>query len=514
MNEYECAKYNSAPHDARVRELFEFLPDPHLMTDSALVVHEANAAACELLATPAASLCGRPLAAWIENDQRDRFTDAASSLATKSDFSLDVHLRTRAGRSVRAVLAAKTRPNRAEIVWTARPLSGLLRANRDKDDLLARERQIRKQLEAGHRAKDRLLAILARDLRSPLNAVLGWTHLLQNEVLDKSARDKALSRIERNVRLQVDLIDGMLDISRIASHDVQLDIRPVDLTGLVGRIVGATNERAIELGVSLSLYAAESLVVFGDAARLEHVVDTLLMTALSSVASGGSIGVTLFRTESSIVLRVMEDGQGMPTSLVPHAFDCREGAGDMAASAGERSLRLFVVRNLVELHGGSIRADKLAGDSASMFTVTLPCRNATLAKGTVISTFDRTLADVCVLLVDDDHDACDLVALMLRRCGAKVTIASHVASVAESLARTRIDVILCAIGAADGEGTELLASLRAHHPHDTPAIGLGIENTEAAVLASIEAGFDAYLVRPVVVDDLLAAVKRVLAPRP
>ena len=261
--------------------------------------------------------------------------------------------------------------------------SELERANRDKAELLERERHLRAQLEDEHAAKDRLLSMLARDLRAPLNAVLGWTQLLRREKLDESARDRGLATIERNARALLRLVEELLDISRMARGGAQLERFPVELRELVQRVVEgvATEARERKVDVRLAL-GEEALLVAGDRRRLEQVTSHLLSNALKFTPPGGTITFTLDHDGATARLVVADSGQGITPDLLPHVFDpFHDGSTDYGGASYEAlGLGLYIVRQFVIMHGGEVVAESQGFGHGSRFVVTLPLASASKAR--------------------------------------------------------------------------------------------------------------------------------------
>lgn len=247
----------------------------------------------------------------------------------------------------------------------------LERALRDKEELLERERRRCAELELTNRAKDRLLALLANDLRAPVHAVLGWTQLLRREVLDRAARERAFATIEQNAQTQATLIAELLDVSRMAADREQLTLAPVD----VGELVARAAEDASAGGVELVIHASEGVFVLGDRDRLAKVVATLLANAIASTSAPGRIDVEATADGQDACIVVRDTGRGIEPSALPRVFDLPAEEGALAARSGH-GLGLHVARHLVEVHGGAIAAASDGPGRGATFTVRLPLRSA------------------------------------------------------------------------------------------------------------------------------------------
>lgn len=396
-------------------------------------------------------------------------------------------------------------------------LRTLERANRDKDDLLARERDLRTQLEEAHVAKDRLLAVLAHDLRTPINAILGWTELLRREQLDHHTRDRALATIEHNARAQQRLLDELLDISRVSAGDVQLEREPVDLAELVQRcadaLAPAARDRGLELRCSRS---PEALVVAGDRRRLQQITTKLLSNALDATPRGGRVAVTAARDGLAARITVEDTGRGISREVLPHLFEpsrVEAGAASVAAGVG---LSLYIVRRSVEMHSGSVFAESEGAGKGARFTVTLPAVAASqrgrpseppsAAPPSRDGASRGVLAGARVLVVDDEEDARELLAAMLRHRGANVTAAADVTTALAAFDACPVDVVVSDLGMPGRSGFDLARELRAR-PNATTLIAVSGFASPDEVERAYGAGFDVHLAKPIEPAELIALIR-------
>ncbi|MBX3192767.1 MAG: response regulator [Labilithrix sp.] len=526
----------------RCRELFAVAPFAHFITDRHGVITDVNAAACRAVAMDVRVIRTRPLAAFVESGDLPAFRAMLASLEPHVTKSTEIRLCSRVGRVFWAELRACASRSGEHVLWAARDIAEqretaallqgtaselesrvafrteeLTRALLDKDELLARERELREQLEAANRAKDRFLAILSHDLRGPLNAVLGWTSLLRRELLDIATRDKALATIERNARIQAELIDGLLDVSRITAGKMQLDLQALDL-GLIARgVLEAVTPSAREKGVALADELGDAAApILGDAGRLRQVISNLLGNAVKFTPSGGEIRLRIALEGPSVRLIVSDTGRGIAADVLPHVFECFKQGGDPTIGRAGLGLGLFIVRHLVEMHGGTVSAESAGEGRGATFTVTIPMRKGLVAApldkaGLPQALEDVELEGVRVLLVEDEVDTRDILAMTLRRHGADVVTAADAETAVQVFAAFAPDVIVSDIGLPFADGNELIKLVRSSpQGREVAAIAVsGYASTDDAQRA-LEAGFDGHIPKPLSSSDLLDAIGGVM----
>jgi signal transduction histidine kinase/DNA-binding NarL/FixJ family response regulator len=388
-----------------------------------------------------------------------------------------------------------------------------LRASEARFQQLAETaQQARLAAESASSAKDDFLATASHELRTPLNAILGWARLLQSGELDAAAVARAIDIIDRNANAQVRLIEDILDGSRIISGKLQLEIRPLDMTVLVGAALDAVRAAAeakrIVLTMRLDPAAAR---VFGDPDRLQQVIWNLVTNAIKFTPKDGTVDVSLRRVGTDIELRVRDSGEGIDPEFLPHVFErFRQADGSTTRRHGGLGLGLALVRHLVEAHGGAVRAASEGPGLGATFAITLPVQAvfAEAALGTPPgSSADRAfvpgpahLSGVRVLVVDDEADARDLVATALSARGALVTTASSAAEALERLAGGSFAAMVSDVGMPDVDGYELVARVRAGTPARgvrLPTVALTAYSREEDRRRALEAGFDAHVAKPV-----------------
>jgi signal transduction histidine kinase len=398
----------------------------------------------------------------------------------------------------------------------------LRETERQREALLAGEREARAEAQAANVAKDEFLATLSHEMRTPLNAVLGWTRMLRSGQLSAERAQHALEVIERNARSQAGLIEDLLDVSRIIAGKLRLNLRPVDLGAVVHATLDEMRHAAEVKHVELHDRIDATGRVMGDADRLRQVVMNLLSNAVKFTPAGGRIDVILGTDGSAMVLTVADTGMGISPAFLPQVFDRFRQANSTSTRAhGGMGLGLAIVRHLVELMGGSVRADSPGEGQGATFTVTLPLVPATPAAvaGPAGETGDpdaalrgipaNLLAGLQVLVVDDDEDSAELAESALKQAGAVVRRADSVAAALSALAEAPPDLAISDLAMPDADGFELIRQIRSH-PADRvrtlPVIALTAHARAVDRDKVLNAGFQMYLKKPVEILRLQSAV--------
>jgi CheY-like chemotaxis protein len=364
---------------------------------------------------------------------------------------------------------------------------------------------------AANRAKDEFLATVSHELRSPLTAMLGWAQLLKLG-LPEARRDAAVRAIERNALAQAELIDDLLDMSRIASGTMRLETSPFELGPIVEAAIESLRPEIQAGGVAVRYTAAASGTLMADPKRVQQIVRNLLDNAVKFTPRGGHVEVGLTATASTVRLSVVDDGAGISREFLPHVFD-RFKQADGSSSRAHRGLGLglAITRRLVELHGGTIRAASEGPGRGASFTVELP-RSGQPAKtaGTSATTREAGALDgLTVLVVDDEADVREVLVSLLEQSGARATAAASATEALAAITRERPDVLLSDLGMPGEDGYTLIRELRAR-PSDEggsiPAIAVsgfaGVEDRRRALAA----GFQTHLAKPVNTSELLATI--------
>jgi PAS domain S-box-containing protein len=364
-------------------------------------------------------------------------------------------------------------------------------AEEERDALLMRERDARRQAQESDRLKDEFLATLSHELRTPLTAILGWSTLLRKGEVEEASFDRAIETIERNARSQARLIDDLLDVSRIITGNLRLDIRPINLVSVVEGAKDGLRPTAEAKRVALQTeFDREVCLVKGDPNRLRQVIWNLVLNAIKFTPRDGSVTVSLECVEPYVRLRVSDTGEGITSEFLPYVFDrFRQAEGSVTRKQGGLGLGLAVVRHLVELHGGTVMAESPGTGHGSTFTVDLPLaedrrdparaeerrveierrRSARLGGETDAS----DIQGVKVLLVEDDDDTRQMLAQMLKRQGADVTSVSSSSEALRVFVRSGAEAQ--PLGRAQGEDDSAEARLLGRAPGEHPGEHDGAE---------------------------------------
>lgn len=420
-------------------------------------------------------------------------------------------------------LQHKARSLEAEIAERKKAEEGL-RAS------LSREQMARSEAEAANRMKDEFLATVSHELRTPLNAILGWSHMLRGGRLDASTTARALETIDRNARSQAQLVEDILDVSRMITGKLRLDIEPVDVATVINAAIDAVQLAAESKGIQLKLTLDPSARhTFGDAGRLQQIVWNLLSNAIKFTPSGGSVELRLERVEANIRLRVSDTGQGIKPEFLPFVFDrFRQADATSTRQIGGLGLGLSIVRQLIELHGGSASAESEGEGRGATFTIVLPLAGARerakfrrSATGTLrpipdaaTATPTPNLEDLHVLLVDDDQDSLQMLSVSLVESRARVQTASSVAEALEVLSWFKPDVLVSDLAMPDEDGYSLIGKIRALEDESvsqTPAVALTSYVRIEDRTRALSAGFNLFVPKPIQPDELITAIASLAA---
>ena len=388
--------------------------------------------------------------------------------------------------------------------------------------LYAREQELRRAAEEANRTKDEFLSTVSHELRTPLNAILGWTWLLGNGKLDEPGLRRAVATIERNARAQSQIIDDLLDVSRIITGKLRLSIETVDLIQVVeaalDSIGPAADAKEIRIERRLDPEAARAK---GDPQRLQQIVWNLLSNAVKFTPRHGRVEVALARQDSQIEIQVSDTGIGIPADFLDHVFDrFRQADSSSTRAYGGLGLGLAIVRHLVELHGGTVEARSDGEDRGSVFTVRLPVPAlmpaAQAAPELAAPAGDPPVPAVAisaveglnVLLVDDEADTREMLPIVLARFGVRVTSAASAAEALQALERSPVDLLVADIGMPGEDGYALIGKVRALDGRNArlPAIALTAYASEIDRQKALAAGFQLHLAKPVEAHDLVAAL--------
>jgi PAS domain S-box-containing protein len=407
---------------------------------------------------------------------------------------------------------------------TGTDITDLERAKSQRDDLLQAERAARSAAERASVLKDEFLATLSHELRTPLNGILGWSHIMRQDSVNAELIAQGLEVIERNARAQSEIIEDLLDMSRIISGRVRLDVQRLDLSAIVQAAVETARPTADTKGVRLQtiIDPLNGVVVNGDFNRLQQVLWNLLSNAVKFTPKGGRVQVLLERINSYLEISVSDTGDGIKQEFLPFVFDrFRQADASTTRRHGGLGLGLSIVKQLVELHGGSVRAHSDGPGHGSTFVIELPFsvlhgypeeeiqRHHRRPERTGTAGADVGIQGVRVLVVDDETDARALVKRLLESCHALVTTAESANQAVELVQGAKFDVLVCDIGMPDEDGYSLIKRIRslgAANGGNIPAVALTAYARVDDRIKAISAGFQMHIAKPVEPTELVTAV--------
>ncbi len=376
--------------------------------------------------------------------------------------------------------------------------------------------------------KDEFLATLSHELRTPLTAVLGWATLLRTRQDDPAQVSKGLATIERNARVQAQLIDDLLDLSRIVTGKLRLEVQPVEVGVLVETAIDTVRPAANAKGLTLHpVIDPKAGTVMGDPGRLAQVVNNLLTNATKFTPKGGAIRVLVRRVDSSVEILVRDNGVGIDPAFLPHVFErFRQADGSSTRAQGGLGLGLAICRSLVELHGGVVTADSEGSGKGSTFTVRLPVAplrttpapaapEATADATTDAATSDhlQSLEGVRVLVVDDEPDTRDLLLVLLQQCNATARAAGSAAEAMAMLRQEVPDVLVSDVGMPGEDGLTFIRRVRALPPSEggrIPAIALTAYAAPGDRTRAFLAGFNQFVSKPIDNQELVVVIANVV----
>jgi CheY-like chemotaxis protein len=381
------------------------------------------------------------------------------------------------------------------------------------------------QAEEAMRAKDEFLAVVSHELRNPLNSILGYARLLRAETADAEQIKQLVGIIERNGRMQLQLIEDLLDTARIITGKLELEVQPVDLVAVITAALDVVRPSAQAKGVRLISHLNPLAgQITGDPDRLQQVVWNLLSNAIKFTPEDGRVEITLKRADPHVAIIVRDTGRGVEPEFMPHIFE-RFRQADMSSMrrAGGLGLGLSLAKHLVELHGGTIEAESAGAGQGATFTVRLPVRAVYTVQpeerkaAAVLPAGAISLAGVRALIVDDEEEARMLLTLMLQNYGAVAVAVSSGKEALEQLARQtsdeRFDVLICDIGMPKEDGYAVMRKARESPPDKggaIPAVALTAYGRAEDRLRALKAGFQMHVTKPVDPDELSVVILSLL----
>ena len=401
------------------------------------------------------------------------------------------------------------------IKWfgTATDIDDRVQFEIERNRLLQQEQIAREEAERANRIKDEFLAVLSHELRTPLNPILGWVKLLQTRRFDTTRTTEALATIERNAKLQAQLIEDLLDISRVMGGKLTLNAAPVSLAFVISAAMETVRLAAEAKSIQLiPVLDATTEQVFGDAGRLQQVVWNLLSNAVKFTPVGGQVTILLTQVDADAQIEVIDTGKGINPEFLPYVFEYfRQEDASTTRRFGGLGLGLAIARQIVEMHGGRIRAESAGEDQGTTFTVELPLlKSATPEPQNAVpplSSEPVALASIQVLIVDDDVDTREFLAFLLQESGATVTAAASGVEALQHIKQATPDVLLSDIGMPEMDGYQLMRTVRSlEQGQNLPAIALTAYAGEINQQQAIAAGFQHHVAKPINPDTVIALI--------
>ncbi|MBW4622007.1 MAG: response regulator [Cyanosarcina radialis HA8281-LM2] len=549
--------------EARLHAVAANLPNGAVfVVDRELRYRLAEGQAIEDVCLSSEDLVGKTLWEALDPDLADRYEAYFRQALAGEPFSWEHHSHDRDYISHGTPLYDE-RGEVEAVLAVSYDISDRVRYERDRERIIQQEQSARDRAETANRIKDEFLAVVSHELRSPLNPILGWAKLLRTRKFDEKRTTEGLQSIERNAQLQSQLIDDLLDISRILRGKLSLKEKPVDLSRVISFALEtvrlAAEAKSLELkfevidpgvrsqesevrsqksenispsspSLPLSLSSSSphppippsppaspsspSLYVVGDAGRLQQVVWNLVSNAVKFTPQGGQVAVELTQTETHAQIQVTDTGKGISPDFLPHVFEhFRQESGATTRQFGGLGLGLAIARQIVEMHGGTVTVDSAGEGQGATFTVQIPLAPKSIAPATIETSSAPTtdLSGISILVVDDETDSREVVAFVLEQAGAIVTSAASAIEALQAIDRFVPDLIVSDIGMPQMDGYMLLQEIRMQEStREVPAIALTAYAGEFDRQQALKAGFQMHLAKPLEPEELVKAIDRLI----
>ena len=506
-------------HADLYREIFSHSKEAIAIIDPGGFYLEQNGAHFTLLGYADDDLEGKTPAIYLGEKT---FQTILKQLVASGEYSGEHVCRTKSGEERAIEISVFTmRSGLGEpqcYVSIKRDITARKRTEEKLAQLLVRERTARADAEKANRLKDEFLATLSHELRTPLNAVIGWSRMLKSGRLDNESAIHAIGVIERNAWAQKQIIEDILDVSRVITGKLQLHLGPVDLVSVVNAALDAVRPALEAKDIRVETHFQPQLkVIAGDADRLQQVVWNLFSNASKFTPAGGVVGVRITQEDAHATIQVSDTGPGIAPEFLPHVFErFRQADGSTTRTHGGLGLGLAIVRHLVELHGGLIAAENVSSGSGAVFTVKLPLPSTEISRESLppaaeigeVTAID--LANVRILVVEDELDALDLLMIDLAAHGALVQGASSAADALDRLREDKFDLLISDIGMADTDGYHLIRQVRQQENaggRHIPAIALTAYARTQDRIRALAAGYNTHVAKPVEIKELVTVVK-------
>jgi len=509
----------------RYTDLYEFAPIAYVTLDKQGKILESNLMAARLLGVERRSLLRANLTKFVTSESQDNWY-----LHRQAAFAEDVLQQCELGirrddgtlLSVRAESIGSGSGNERHCCTALVDITEKKRAAEEREELLAREQVARQDAESATKAKDRFLATVSHELRTPLTPILGWSKILREKPLNATHAGHALESIERNARMQAQLIDDLLDFSRSIAGKVRLSIQLVDLPGIISAAIDTIRTGADAKTLKIETkFDEDARLVSGDPRRLQQVLWNLLSNAVKFTPRGGRIEVQTHHVNSDIQIVVNDTGKGIPAEFLPHLFEpFSQAENSSVRTYGGLGLGLAIVRQIVDLHGGAIRVSSKEG-AGTTFTIRLPIGNArseeklpdAMTAGSLEPLMKKPpsapFEGLHMLLVDDEADTLDMLRSVLVNTHAEVKACGNAAEALELFDPGKTDVLISDLDMPNLDGYALIARVRDLEQHQgghVIAIALTAHVQAEDRERAFALGFDGFLPKPVVPDDLVSAL--------
>jgi len=399
----------------------------------------------------------------------------------------------------------------------------------EREQLLSNEKTARGEAEQANRMKDEFLATLSHELRTPLSAILGWSRMLKENRLDDAQKPRAIETIERNAKSQAQLIEDVLDVSRIISGKMRLEVKPINLTAIIESAIDSVRPAAEAKNIRLQRILDSDAMISGDSDRIQQILWNLLSNAIKFTPKKGRVQIKMERVNSHVEIIVSDTGMGIDAEILPYVFErFRQSDSSTTRKFGGLGLGLAIVRHLVELHGGTVHAESLGIERGATFTITFPLialrskelpikENEDAAQRIHPTANEENVPFICpdgikdlrILLVDDERDMREMILFILDHCEAKATSASSADEAIEILKTGKFDVLVSDIGMPERDGYDLIKSVRALPEKENgriPAIALTAYARVEDRLKALSSGFQMHVPKPIEPAELLAVI--------
>ena len=513
----------------REQELSDFMESAtvglHWVGPDGIIIW-ANRAELELLGYEREEYFGRHISEF--HDDKEVIKDILRRLSSGEELkAYEARLRCKDG-SIRYVhINSNVYWEGGQFIHTrcfTRDITALKMAEEERSRLLQSEQEARTRAEEASRLKDEFLAIVSHELRTPLTAIMGWANLLRTGQFDQAATQRALEIIERNAKAQMQIIADLLDVSRIITSKLRLDMHPVDLAPVIQTAIDAVRPAAKSKNIGLHVvFDPEAGPISGDPDRLQQVFWNLLTNAIKFTPEHGRVEIHLRRSGSRVEVDVRDTGQGISRKFLPFVFDrFRQADSSTTRGYGGLGLGLAIVRQLVEMHGGSIRAHSEGEGMGAAFTASFPSLavgvDVARDSGRLQATASALMAEfecssrlegLRVLAVDDEQDSREFIVAALEHCGAEVTAVCSADEALFAIVSENPDVLVCDIGMPGEDGYSLIRRVRAlgkEQSGDIPAAALTAYASDEDRLRALVAGFQTHIPKPVNPTELVAVV--------